>query len=90
MPQEDFSKHPKLYAENIHIAFNQEVFAMLVASGETRHAYALSPGHLKRLGQYIAYQVQEFEKQIGKISGPDWSPGQPSPIQPPDLNQKKK
>lgn len=84
---EDFSKHPKLFVENVAVAFNPEVFAMLIATGEVRLALALSPAHMRRLGQYITYQVAEYEKQFGPIHGADWSPHQPSPIQPPDLGK---
>ena len=53
-------------------------------TGEAGIAYALTPQHLKRLSQYLAHQVQDYEKQFGTIQA-EWSPGIQSPIQTKDL-----
>ena len=80
----DLSKVPKQFCENITVAFSQEFFIMGMFTGEQGIAYALTPQHLKRLAQYLAHQVGEYEKQFGVINAA-WTPGIQSPIQTKDL-----
>lgn len=80
----DLSKIPKQFCENITVAFSQEFFIVGMFTGETGIAYALTPQHLKRLSQYLAHQVGEYEKQFGVVNA-EWSPGIQSPIQTKDL-----
>ncbi len=54
---------------------------MALVSGEQGTAYALTPQHTKRLLQYLAYQVGEYEKKHGSISGEAWTPDIKSPLQ---------
>ena len=84
MPVMDLSKVPKQFCENITVAFSQEFFIMGMFTGEHGIAYALTPQHLKRLSQYLAHQVGEYEKQFEVINA-QWSPGIQSPIQTKDL-----
>lgn len=72
---------PKQFCENITIGYNKEFFVMAMLNGNTGTAYALTPGHLKRLHQYIGHQIAEYEKKIGKIQAEDWDPSIKSPIQ---------
>lgn len=80
----DITKLPKQLCENIAINFTDEYFAMALISGEDVRAYALTPAHMKRLAQYAAFQVAEYEKRNGSIAA-EWKLGTPSPIQTNDL-----
>ena len=80
----DLSKVPKQFCENISCAFSQEYFVMSMLTGEDSETYALTPQHMKRLAQYLAHQIGEYEKQFGEIQA-QWSPGIQSPIQTKDI-----
>lgn len=84
MPPVDFTKLPKQFCENIAVAFSQEYFVMTMLTGENGITYALSPQHMKRLQQYLAHQVAQYEKQFGSIEA-QWVPGIQSPIQTKDV-----
>ena len=77
----DLQKSPRQFCDSIKIAFTKEFFVMGLMNGETGAPYALTPGHMKRLGQYIQHQIAEYEKQNGEIQTPDWSPNVKSPLQ---------
>lgn len=79
MNGEDIRKAPKLYAENIKLGHSPEAFVMGVTSGNQAQVYALTPGHAKRLQQYLAYEISEYEKQHGEITA-EWNPNVVSPI----------
>ena len=80
----DFNKIPKQFCENVVAGHSEENFVMLMSVGETAHAYALTPAHMKRLVQSLSHQVGEYEKKFGPISA-KWSPGIESPIQSKDI-----
>jgi len=80
----DLSKVPKQFCENISAAFSQEFFIMGMITGENGIAYALTPQHMKRLAQYLAHQIEDYEKQFGEIHA-EWKPGIQSPIQTKDI-----
>ena len=80
----DLSKVPKQFCENISAAFSQEFFVMGMITGENGIAYALTPQHMKRLAQYLAHQIADYEKQFGEIHA-EWKPGIQSPIQTKDI-----
>jgi len=80
----DLAKVPKQFCENISVAFSQEFFVMAMLTGENGIAYALSPQHMKRLAQYLAHQLGDYEKQFGEIKA-EWKPGIQSPIQTKDV-----
>lgn len=80
----DFNKVPKQFCENITVAFSQEFFVMGMLTGESGVMYALSPQHMKRLSQYLAHQIADYEKQFGAINA-EWVPGIQSPIQTKDI-----
>lgn len=80
----DLTKVPKQFCENISVAFSQEFYVMAMLTGENGIAYALSPQHMKRLAQYLAHQIVEYEKQFGEIKA-EWKPGIQSPIQTKDI-----
>lgn len=77
----DFQKAPKQFCDNISIAFNKEFFAMALFNGENGTVYSLTPGHMKRLMQYTAHQVAEYEKQFGEIVTEPFSKNIVSPLQ---------
>lgn len=80
----DLTKVPKQFCENISVAFSQEFFVMAMLAGENGIAYALSPQHMKRLSQYLAHQIADYEKQFGEVKA-EWHPGIQSPIQTKDV-----
>ena len=84
MPNFDLNKIPKQFCENITVAYSQEFFIMAMLTGENGIAYALSPQHMKRLQQYLAHQLGDYEKKFGAINA-EWVPGIQSPIQTKDV-----
>ncbi len=54
---------------------------MAMMNGESGTVYSLTPGHLKRLSQYAAHQVSEYEKQFGEIKTEPWTSSIKSPLQ---------
>lgn len=80
MNPEDLKKAPKLFAENIKIGFTPEYFVMGVSSGSQAQIFSLTPGHAKRLQQYLAHELAEFEKVNGEITA-EWNPNVVSPVQ---------
>ena len=52
--------------------------------GEGGAFYALSPQHMKRLSQYLAHQIADYEAKFGAINA-EWKPGIESPIQTKDI-----
>lgn len=85
----ELSKLPKQFCENIACAFSQEFFIVNMLSGENGTAYALTPQHMKRLAQYLAHQIADYEKQFGEIRA-EWKPGIQSPIQTKDIINEKR
>ncbi len=80
----DINKVPKQFCENISVALSQEFFVMTMLTGEAGITYALTPQHMKRLSQYLAHQIETYQKQFGEIHA-EWTPGIQSPIQTKDI-----
>lgn len=80
----DLNKVPKQFCENITVGFSQESFVMGMLNGESGAFFVLTPQHMKRLAQYLAHQLEEYEKKFGAIEA-EWKPGIESPIQTKDL-----
>ena len=80
----DLNKVTKQFCENVVIGLSQELFVMGMLNGEGATFFALTPQHMKRLSQYLAHQVGEYEKNFGTINA-EWSPFIQSPIQTKDL-----
>ena len=80
----DLNKVTKQFCENVVIGLSQELFVMGMLNGEGSSFFALTPQHMKRLSQYLAHQVGEYEKNFGPINA-EWSPFIQSPIQTKDL-----
>ena len=80
MKPEDLQKAPKQFCENIKIGYTPEYFIMGLSSGNQANIYSLTPGHLKRLSQYIDDQIKRYEEKHGHIDA-EWDPNVPSPIQ---------
>ena len=85
----DIAKAPKQFLDNVTGGFSEEFFVLAMLSGEHATAYALSPQHAKRLSQWLAYQVEDYEKKHKKIEA-QWIPGTKSPIQSTDLSMGEK
>ena len=80
MKPEDLQKAPKLFCENIKLGFTPEFFIMGLSSGAQAQIYSLTPGHMKRLKQYIEHEIERYEKDHGEITA-EWNPNVVSPVQ---------
>lgn len=80
MKSDDLNKAPKLFCENITIGKSNEYFVLGLTSGTQAHIFSLTPGHAKRLSQYLAYEVAEYEKENGELQT-TWKPLIKSPVQ---------
>lgn len=80
MKQEELKKAPKLFCESISVAFTPEYFVMGLTSGSQASIYTLTPQHAKRLQQYLAHQVKEYEAKHGTVTA-EWNPNVVSPVQ---------
>jgi hypothetical protein len=80
MKPEDLKKAPKLFCESISLGFTPEYFVLALTSGSQASIYSLTPQHVKRLQQYLANQISEFEKENGEIIA-EWNPNIVSPVQ---------
>lgn len=80
MKSEDLQKAPKLLAENIKIGYTPEFFVLGISSGTQAQVYSLTPGHAKRLQQYLTNEIKSFEAKNGEIKA-EWNPNVISPVQ---------
>jgi hypothetical protein len=80
----DIQKVPKQFCDNISVAYSQEFFVMTMLTGEVGETYALTPQHMKRLAQYLAHQIADYERKFSTINA-EWKPGIESPIQTKDI-----
>jgi hypothetical protein len=80
MKSEDLKKAPKLFCESINLGFTPEYFVLGLSSGNQGTIYSLTPQHVKRLQQYLAHQISEYEKEHGVIEA-QWNPNIVSPVQ---------
>ena len=80
MKPEDLQKASKLFCENIKVGFTPEYFIMGLSSGAQAQIYSLTPGHAKRLKQYLEHEIERFEKENGEITA-EWNPNVVSPVQ---------
>jgi hypothetical protein len=76
---DDFREEPKEFCESIQLAFTPEYFALALSSGIASSFYAITPQHAKRLSQYLAHQISEYEKEHGLINA-EWNPNIVSPL----------
>lgn len=80
MSTEDFKNAPKMFCETVQLGYTPEYFVMALASGKQGTIYSVTPQHAKRLAQYLAHQVAEYEREHGAIVA-DWNPNVVSPVQ---------
>lgn len=80
MKKEDLKNAPKLFCESVNVAFTPEFFVAGFTSGNQANIYSFSPQHMKRLQQYLAHQINEFEEKHGEIEA-KWDPNVVSPVQ---------
>lgn len=81
----DIHDVPKQLCEKVTIGYSPEFFVTLMHVGRETGAFALTPRHAKRLSQYLAHRIAEYEKEFGEIDA-QWEPGVQSPIQPDELS----
>jgi hypothetical protein len=80
MKSEDLQKAPKMFCENIKLGFSPEFFVIGLSSGSQSSIFSLTPQHAKRLQQYLAHEISQFEKAHGEIKA-EWNPNIVSPVQ---------
>lgn len=80
MKPDNLQNAPKLFCENIKIGFTPEYFVIGLSSGAQASIYSLTPGHVKRLHQYLSHEIEQFEKAHGTITA-EWNPHVISPVQ---------
>ena len=85
----DIHKISKQFCENVNIGATPEYFILVLSSGDEQNAYTLTPQHIKRLSQSLAYNVEQFENRYGEIKT-EWTPGIQSPIQVIDIKSDGK
>lgn len=85
----EHDKALKQFCDNGKISYTDEHFNLELFSGDTSVIYAYSPAHFKRLALAASHYVKEFESAYGEIKTA-WPLDIVSPIQPKDLNEKKK
>lgn len=80
MKADDLKRAPKLFAENMKIGYSSDYFILGISSGAQAQVYSLSPAHAKKLQQYLAHQIAEYEEKHGEITA-TWDPNVVSPVQ---------
>jgi len=80
MNGDDIKQAPKRFCENMKVGFTPEYMVLGISSGNQAEVYALTPGHAKRLQQYLSHQIAEYEKEHGEITA-EWNPNVVSPVQ---------
>ncbi len=80
MKKDELKNAPKLLCEKAQVAYTPEFFALGLQSGNQANVYSFTPQHAKRLAQYLAHQVKEFEDKHGEIDA-HWDPKIVSPVQ---------
>lgn len=80
MKKDDLQRAPKLFAENIKVGFSPEYFVMGISSGANAQFFSMTPGHAKRLQQYLEHEIKEYEEKHGEITA-KWNPNVVSPVQ---------
>ena len=80
MNGDELKNAPKMFCENIKIGQSPEYFVLGLSSGTQAQIFSLTPGHAKRLLQYLTFEIEQFEKQNGVINT-TWEPHIKSPIQ---------
>jgi hypothetical protein len=59
---------PVLYAvSNVNIGFNEEVFDLLITSGNQGRQFRVSPKHAKRISMLLERSLDEYEKKFGQL-----------------------
>ena len=80
MKPEDLKRAPKLFVENIKIGQTPEYFVLGLSSGAQAHIFSLTPAHIKRLQQYLTFEIKNYEEKHGEIKT-EWKPVIVSPVQ---------
>ncbi len=63
----NWQKEHKHFIDNVEGGTSKEAFFMTLYSGEDPFVCVLTPTHLKKLAQWMAYQVETYEKTYGKV-----------------------
>ena len=80
MKKDEIKNAPKVFCERAQVAYTPEFFVLGLQSGDQSTIYSFTPQHAKRLAQYLAHQVSEFEGRHGEIKA-KWDSKIVSPVQ---------
>lgn len=80
MKKDEIKDAPKVFCERAQVAYTNEFFILGLQSGNQGTIYSLTPQHAKRLQQYFAHQIGEYEAKNGEIDA-KWDPNIVSPVQ---------
>jgi len=67
-PQVQISLDPNSYAiTNVNIASDEEMFHLLITSGNQGRQFTVTPKHAKRIYLLLKQQIELYEKKFGEI-----------------------
>jgi hypothetical protein len=81
----DLNQLPKKFCDGAIGAFNKEIFSFTLTSGSSLDSFASTPQIMKNISFWMNKQIENYEKQFGKIDMKP--PSVQSPIQIADLNK---
>ncbi len=61
--QIDLNVVAKRFCQGVAIANMNDAFLLIMDTGDAKSTYVFTPEHLKRLHQYIGFNIEEFEKR---------------------------
>jgi len=66
--QVQISLDPNSYAiTNVNIASDEEMFHLLITSGNQSRQFTVTPKHAKRIYLLLKQQIETYEKKFGEI-----------------------
>ena len=66
--QVQISLDPNSYAiTNVNVAFDEEMFHLLITSGNQGRQFTVTPKHAKRIHLLLKQQIEAYEKKFGEI-----------------------
>ncbi|MFA6338917.1 MAG: hypothetical protein WCW87_02580 [Candidatus Paceibacterota bacterium] len=81
----DLNQLPKKFCDGAIGAYGKEIFTFVLTSGNNLDSFATTPQVMKSIAMWMNSQVENYEKQFGKI---DMTPPNiQSPIQMSDLGK---
>jgi hypothetical protein len=82
----DLNKLPKKFIDGAIGAHGKEGFSFVLTSGNELHSFMTTPTTMKSISEWMAKQIEAYEKQFGTINMTP--PAIVSPLQSSDLGNK--